>query len=53
MYLEPNSKINLFKYKHASTERRKASWIIIYYEILINSIISIKVELGTSRKFLS
>ena len=32
--------------------RRDAS-IIIYYERLINSIMSIKFQLGTSRKFLS
>ena len=34
-------------------ERRRDPSIIIYYEILINSIMSIKVQLGTSRKFLS
>ena len=34
-------------------ERREAPSIIIYYEMLINSKMSIKFELGTSRKFLS
>ena len=34
-------------------ERKRALSIIIYYEILINSITSIKVQLRTSRKFLS
>ena len=34
-------------------ERGRDASIIIYYERLINSIMSIKVQLGTSRKFLS
>ena len=34
-------------------EKRRAPSIIIYYEILINSMMSIKVKLGTSGKFLS
>ena len=34
-------------------ERGRDASIIIYYEILINGIMFIKVQLGTSRKFLS